>query len=537
MWIAPPSYDAHGAYRAAPWASGDLRASRRNIRLQSIRSAETQAVDTDLEQSCPVWFDAGLNRWVTNVELPSKKARRRKAPSNFKTAEETDDAERKEAEGLQQKEPDARQLTTKFGRLTLGGDKFKLRSLVKHIRSTALVSSMKNRRQRAANTMIAAGRGHLGRKEADRQRKEQEYLGQIGSDMYHKLEFATQKPDLQRKPSVYSMNRVIKTADGKRVLCRMSAYDHEGHFRVSLQTYSDKTEICRDILEGDHSGVPQSYESQKRVARQLVKAMDGGIPDIPHAEYMHFVNHFDLGNTLTRSHIDLSKWDKGVSKSVHDLLDEINLGLSHLEVYRDKYTDHEKLVRILHAVNVHVFSQDGSYKLVETHRTLPNGNTKIRKENNNVLSNKMNVQQQRMSRTKGVVKCAEQAIERDLGIPPLQIFVLDEESIVTKSHVRFSVAYPGLETKYYIHEVDAHVQHEAIKEALTKCYIATNAIDAAQSTVMHAMHEVKSFSSDEANLTRNTGDPTATTKHHWEWARVDESAGKNRLHARRLSYI
>lgn len=350
--------------------------------------------------------------------------------------------------------------------------------------------------------------------------------------------------DTHRQPSLYSTNCLIKTDRGQKLLCRMSAYPdgchnaynaHNAHnndeqthththtqLKVALKVYSSGTEV-RQLITHETADISHySAAMTQEVAKDVCKAMQEGLPRTPTAEYTHFENESELVRVLSESGIDTSLFGRKdlTTKSVHDLMQEINGGYVHLELYEDESSGITKrqLLRVLHTVNVCVVGPDAQWGggvrrrgdclhrrylyLTEHERTLPDG---TRKAKNRSPSTKMTLSQKRMNRNAGVRKCSTECITADLGIP-VELFHVHEESVRTKIKTRTSNTFPGVSGKYYIHSVSVQLKYKLIRRLLKADRVSTG-----------LQKTLNAIAQGEPFTTKEVVSGFDVILHHWNW--------------------
>lgn len=355
---------------------------------------------------------------------------------------------------------------------------------------------------------------------AKRARERLSQLQDSGRTMYEEIQNDTVqstvlKPRQLRRGSLFSKNKFISSASGKKMLVRMSAYEEEstGKMKVALMKYRTGAEITVDADSFDNQTDEESAGSPVTRARRLVAAVESGIPETAENQYTHFLNHHDLASTMQRCGIDTELYGKGSTKTIQMLCDEINAGLCHLEEFGDQYSKqgmNSRLLRVVNVVNV-VLKRKGKV-LIEAARTLPNGTRKGK--NGRCPSQKMNLPQRSMSRADGVKSCAEGCLGMNLNIP-MSVIGINKDNIKTSSDLRNSEAFPMLKSKYYIHVVEADIDEKQIDELLSPgpYQIAISQMDKQQRDVLVGlMSGSKAFDTREHDYSTN-GDVI----HHWDW--------------------
>ncbi len=146
----------------------------------------------------------------------------------------------------------------------------------------------------------------------------------------------------------------------------------------------------------------------------------------------------NLAEWLLSNGIDISNWGSGTAKTVDSLLGEINQGEVILQ-------DNPPL-RVVSIARVLVTK--GDKVLVEGDQLLNDGRVRRR---NRPPSEKMKPEETYMD---AAVRC----LEEELNISSEDIQVLSTTYSASVSEA-FSPSYPGLNTKYVIHSVDAIVQN------------------------------------------------------------------------------
>lgn len=139
-----------------------------------------------------------------------------------------------------------------------------------------------NRKDQAASTLSGLVRIMIAKKLLARRLKARQELHDIGEKLYNDIQRKPNAsnahyyaPKLDRKRSLYSVNKVINCDDGKKMLCRMSAYEQNNNIRVALRAYADKKELVEEVVMGtggsgnfaDVTGL--SWTGQTKVAKQV----------------------------------------------------------------------------------------------------------------------------------------------------------------------------------------------------------------------------------------------------------------------------
>jgi len=144
----------------------------------------------------------------------------------------------------------------------------------------------------------------------------------------------------------------------------------------------------------------------------------------------------ELANYLASNHIDTSKWGQGEAKKVSDLWTEIEKGETQIS--------ENPVQRITTLCQVMI--RNGEKILVETLQLFADGRVRVRNK----------PPAEKMLKDESWETAAVRGLVEELGATPDQIHI-DRQSYMLKEKVQDSQSYPGLETRYVIHQVEAQV--------------------------------------------------------------------------------
>ena len=97
---------------------------------------------------------------------------------------------------------------------------------------------------------------------------------------------------------------------------------------ITLLKYSNGQEITLDTVVG--SALPSDVPPEV-AARRMLRAVESGIPEPCERMFTDFMNGYELGKTLELAGINTALYGRHDTKSLQELCDEVNMGLSHLE--------------------------------------------------------------------------------------------------------------------------------------------------------------------------------------------------------------
>lgn len=153
---------------------------------------------------------------------------------------------------------------------------------------------------------------------------------------------------------------------------------------------------------------------------------------------MTFKNKSQLANWLKSKGLDLSTWGKGSAKTVQNLWHELT---TDNVILCDK-----PVLRIVQAVRVII--RDGDKILIEKEQLL---NDNRRRKRNHPPSEKMKPGE---NYRQAALRC----LYEELGIPPERIKLLPNTHQMSQ-HLREALSYPGLQTQYLFHSIEAQVSN------------------------------------------------------------------------------
>jgi hypothetical protein len=151
---------------------------------------------------------------------------------------------------------------------------------------------------------------------------------------------------------------------------------------------------------------------------------------------------------LLKFGIPIEKWGIGAAKTIDHLVTEV------LEGEIDLVEDEEGgLLRKIEPMGVNVYYHDesGDYRLFEDYAVFKDGRVRRRQLETSIG--------EKMKPGETTKQAAARAIAEELSIPDGVIF----ENWKDKEDIRESNSYPGLMSKYNIHEVDAEIPKEHFK--------------------------------------------------------------------------